>query len=102
MSEKRLENDVGRSMICATRAPHTGDNARLSPNRGAIRAKLNLELTPLFVHIPLFVFFEVQVYMFSNGRDMTKCQCLHDDNDDAKAIALPWIFYENSRAENDR
>ena len=29
--------------------------------------------------------------MFSNGRDMTKCQFLHDNNDDdnAKAIAIP-------------
>ena len=28
--------------------------------------------------------------MFSNGRDMTKCQFLHnDDNDAGKAIAVP-------------
>ena len=37
--------------------------------------------------------------MFSNGRDMTKCQYVHadnnnDDNDNAKAIALPLVFSE--------
>ena len=37
--------------------------------------------------------------MFNDGRDMTKCQFLHDDNDDAKAIAILWVFSENSRAK---
>ena len=23
-----------------------------------------------------------------------------DDNDDAKAVTIPWVFYENSRAKN--
>ena len=44
--------------------------------RGLILAKLNLELSPLFVHIPLLIVnthFQFQVYMFSNGTDMTKC-----------------------------
>ena len=25
---------------------------------------------------------------------------LHDDDDDAKAIAIPWVFSKNSRAKN--
>ena len=62
---------------------------------------MNLELSPLFVHIALFVvniYFEFQVYMFSNGRDMTKGHSfLHED--DAKAIAISWVFSENSRAK---
>ena len=38
--------------------------------------------------------------MFSNGRDMTKCQFLHkeDDNMDTKTIAIPRDFSENSQA----
>ena len=48
----------------------------LSPKRGIILAKMNSKLSPLFVHISLFIgkiYFEFEVYMFSNGRDMTKC-----------------------------
>ena len=26
---------------------------------------------------------------------------LHKDDDDAKAIAIPWVFTKNSRAKND-
>ena len=35
----------------------------------------NEKLSPLFVHVPFLVvniYFELKVYMFSNGRDMTK------------------------------
>ena len=46
------------------------------------------------------IYFEFHVYMFSNGTDMTKCQFLHDHNDDAKAVAIPQAFSENSRAKN--
>ena len=42
-----------------------------SPKRGIILAKINLKLSPLFVLISLF--YSEQVYMFSNGRDRTKC-----------------------------
>ena len=40
--------------------------------------------------------------MFSSGRDMTKCQFLHDNDENAKAIAIPQIFSENSRDKNHR
>ena len=49
---------------------------------------------------------KLQVYIFSNDRDITKCQCCcrtmtDDDNNDAKAIiAIPWVFFKNSRAKN--
>ena len=59
---------------------------------------MNFELPPLFVHIPLFIVnikFDFQVYLFSNGRGMTKCQFLHDNT---KATEIPRDFYENSRA----
>ena len=79
----------------------------LSPKRVTILAKKNLELFPLFVHIPLFIvyilYFEFQVYMFSNGRNMTKCHSFctltYDDdyyNDDTKATAKPQVLFENS------
>ena len=69
---------------------------------------MNLEVSPLFVHIPLFVMninFELQVYIyiFSNGRDRTKCQFLHGDNDvndNAKILAIPRVFSEKCRANN--
>ena len=70
-----------------------------SPKRGIILPKMNLELSPLFVHIPLFkvnIYFEFQVYMFSKGKDMTKCQFLHND---IMTIAIPQVFFENSRAK---
>ena len=72
---------------------------------------MNLELSPLFVHIPLLIvniYFEFQVYMFSNGRDNydKMSQFLNDDdnhdddgNDNRKAITTPQVFSENSRAE---
>ena len=43
--------------------------------------------------------FIVNIYFkFSNGRDMTKCyRFLHDDD---KAVAIPQVFSENSRARN--
>ena len=40
------------------------------------------------------------MFISCNGRDMSKCQFLHDnDNADAKAIAIPWVSYENTRAK---
>ena len=47
-----------------------------SKKQGIILAKINLKSSLLFLHIPLFevnIYFEFQVYVFSNGRDMTKC-----------------------------
>ena len=43
--------------------------------------------------------------MFSNGRDMTKCHSfctttLTKKNADAKATAIPPVFFENSQARN--
>ena len=37
-----------------------------------------------------------KVDIFSNNRNITKCQFLHHHDDDAKATAIP----ENSRAKN--
>ena len=46
------------------------------------------------------IYSECQLCMFINGGDMTKCRSfLHDDDKaDAKAIAIPRVFSENSRA----
>ena len=47
---------------------------------------MNLELLPLFIHIPLFrvnIYFEFQVYIFSNGREMIKMSTFLHDNDNA-------------------
>ena len=41
--------------------------------KGIILANMNLELSPLFAHIPLSIeYFGFQVNIFSNGRDMAK------------------------------
>ena len=59
---------------------------------------MNLELSLLFVHIPLLIvniYFEFQVYMFSNGRDMTKCHsfCMPTAiTTNPKAIAISQVF----------
>ena len=63
----------------------------LRQKRGIILGKMNLELFLLFVHTTLFIvhkYFEFQVYMFSNGRGMTKCQFLLDNDDDTKLTAI--------------
>ena len=77
----------------------------VSPKWEIILTKMNIKLFPLYVQFPLFIvniYFERYVYMFSNGRDMTKCQFLHnnDNADNPKAIAIPRVFSENSRANN--
>ena len=61
---------------------------------------MKLVITLVCVHIPLFkvnIYIEFQVYMFSNGRDMTECQFLHDKQDDnnnaaAQTLAIPQVF----------
>ena len=65
---------------------------------------MNLELSPLFVSIPLKIvniYFEFHVYMFSNGSHMTKyhsfCTTTMTDNN-VKALSKPRVFSENSRA----
>ena len=42
---------------------------------------------------------EFQGNVFGNNRDITKCQCLHDDdnNDNAKATAITPVFLEKRR-----
>ena len=62
---------------------------------------VHLELSPLIVWITLWIVnthFEFQSNIFSNNRDITKCQILHDNNK-AKAIAIPRVFSENSQAK---
>ena len=47
---------------------------------------------------------KLKVNIFSNNRNITKCQSLlhDDDNDDAKAIAIPQVFSKNSPAKYER
>ena len=57
------------------------------------------ELSPLIVWTALWIvnsYSEFQVNIFSNNRDITKCQRF----DDAKAIEIPQVFSENSQAKN--
>ena len=64
---------------------------------------MNLEISPFFEHISLFIvniYFVFQVYIYK-CRDMTKYKFLQDkdngdDNNDAKAIAIPQLFSKNS------
>ena len=37
---------------------------------------------------------------YQNNKDITKCQKFLHDPGVAKAIAIPWLFSENSRAKN--
>ena len=67
--------------------------------------KIHLKLSPLIVWVAFLIiniYFEFQVYMFNNGRDVTKCHFLHNNDcsiADAKAIAIPRVFSENSQAK---
>ena len=63
------------------------------------------EWSPLIVWIALWMvntYSKYQVNIFSNNRDITKCHsfCMtmttDNDNDDVKAIPIPWVFSENS------
>ena len=65
---------------------------------------MHVELSPLIVWIALLIvntYSEFQVNIVSNNRNITKCQFLYhkDEDDDAKAIAIPPVFSENSRAK---
>ena len=55
------------------------------------------------VFLVFFLYSVFQIDIFSNNRDTIKCQKFllgDDDNDDAKTIAIPRGFSENSRAKN--
>ena len=91
------------AVVCLTVIKKSG----LVKRRGIILTKMCLELSPLVVYISLLIvkiYSQFQVYMFSNGRDMTKCQSFctttmmnqDDDNDDTKAAAIPRVFSKNS------
>ena len=45
-------------------------------------------------------YFQFQAHIFSNNKGITKCQFLHNNDDynaDAKVIAIPQVFSQNSR-----
>ena len=67
--------------------------------------KKKVELSPFIVWIALSIvntYSGFQVNIFSNNRDITTSKFLltadndaNTDNDNAKAIAIPWVFSEN-------
>ena len=64
---------------------------------------MKFELSPLLVWISLWIVnthSEFQVNIFRNNIYKMSRFLLDDDNDDAKAITLPRVFSENSRAKN--
>ena len=66
---------------------------------------MHFELSPLIVWIALWMvntYSKFQINIFSNHRDVTKCQSFCTTvtvNDDAKAIAISSVFSENSQAK---
>ena len=63
--------------------------------KGHNSSKNRFSVISPFVHISLLIvniYFEFQVYVFSNGRDLTKCQFLHDNND-VKCYSNTTDFY---------
>ena len=67
---------------------------------------MHFELSPLIVWIVLWIvntYSEFQVNIFSNKRDITKCQFLHNDADadDAKAIAIPRFSPETAELKKE-
>ena len=70
---------------------------------------MHFELSPSIIWIALWkmnTYSQLQVNIFSNNRDITKCQSFSTitttapNNDDPKAIAIPLVFSENTRAKN--
>ena len=70
---------------------------------------MHFELSPLIVWIALWIvntYSKFEVIIFSNNRDITKRRSfctttIAQENYDAKAIAIPRVFSENSRAKKD-
>ena len=65
---------------------------------------MHFELSRLIVWIDLWVVNTYSVFrvnIFSNNRYYKMSNFLHGDNDDAKAIEIPRVFSENSRAKNE-
>ena len=77
-------------IIVLTRASHAGSNAPLllhlensRSKKGHNFAKKIGGLPPLLVWVPLLIvnnYFEFQVNIFSNNRDIRKCQSFRTDN----------------------
>ena len=64
--------------------------------------KMHFDLSPLIVRIALLIvntFSEFQLNIFCNNRYYNMLTFLHD-KDDAKALAIPRVFSENSSAKN--
>ena len=69
---------------------------------------MHFELSALIVWIALWIvntYYKFQVNIFTINRDITKCQSFctttkSTDKDDAKAMAIPRDFSENSHAKN--
>ena len=82
-----------------TRASHAVANAQLWAVGCLIvdkKSELNIALSIVNTYS------EFQVNIFSNNRDIYKIsQFLHNnDNDDTKAISIPWVLSRNSQAKN--
>ena len=60
---------------------------------------MHFELSPLIVWTGNTCS-EFQVNIFSKNRYYKISRFLHNNNTDAKAIAIPWVFSENTRAKN--
>ena len=77
----------------------------VSQKRGILLVKMNVELSPIFEHIPLFIvnmYFEFQKTQKWQRYDKMS-QFLHnneDDNDDTKAITIPRVSSKSSGAKN--
>ena len=65
-----------------------------------------ISLVCTYFPLKINIYFEFQVYMLSNVRNMTKCQFLHDndddDNNDAKEVVISQAFSENSRTKKSK
>ena len=63
--------------------------------------KIHFELSASIAWSALWIvntYSKSRVNTFSNNRDITKCQILHNAKDDTKATAIPW-FFSNKRAK---
>ena len=78
------------------------ENKNSKPKKGHNSEKMNSELSPLIVWIALWIvnkFSEFQVNIFSNNRDITKCQTLHDANDDNAKVLAQYLGFSQKTAK---
>ena len=100
--EERMNKSTVWGWQCSTMGCLIEDKNSKS-KKGNNFERTHFELSPVTLRILLWIVnthSEFQVNTFSNNRGITKCQSFCMTTSEAKAIAIPRLFSENSQAKN--